>query len=100
MRLAHRHGLLGGVAGAGKSGVLNVILAELVACPDVVLWGVDLKGGMELRPWAACLDRLATTPDGGRRRCSPTPSPSSRPAPGGWPRTGPGCGCPPPPRPR
>jgi S-DNA-T family DNA segregation ATPase FtsK/SpoIIIE len=33
-----------------------------VACPDVVLWGVDLKGGMELRPWAACLDRLATTP--------------------------------------
>ena len=63
MRLAHRHGLLGGVAGAGKSGVLNVILAELVACPDVVLWGVDLKGGMELRPWAACLDRLATTPD-------------------------------------
>ena len=59
--IAHRHGLLGGVAGAGKSGVLNVILAELVACPDVVLWGVDLKGGMELRPWAACLDRLATT---------------------------------------
>jgi S-DNA-T family DNA segregation ATPase FtsK/SpoIIIE len=61
VRLSHRHGLLGGVAGAGKSGVLNVILAELVACPDVVLWGVDLKGGMELRPWASCLDRLATT---------------------------------------
>lgn len=62
VRLAHRHGLLGGVAGAGKSGVLNVILAELVACPDVVLWGVDLKGGMELHPWADCLDRLATIP--------------------------------------
>ena len=61
-RLPHRHGLLGGVAGSGKSGVLNVILADLVACPDVVLWGIDLKGGMELRPWAACLDRLATTP--------------------------------------
>jgi S-DNA-T family DNA segregation ATPase FtsK/SpoIIIE len=28
-----------------------------------VLWGIDLNGGMELRPWAACLDRLATTPD-------------------------------------
>ena len=60
----------------GKSGVLNVILAELVACPDVVLWGVDLKGGMELRPWAACLDRLATTPSRGhgaarRRRRRP-----------------------------
>ena len=63
VRLAHRHGLLGGVAGAGKSGVLNVILAELVACPDVVLWGIDLKGGMELRPWAPCLDRLAATLD-------------------------------------
>jgi len=63
LRLAHRHGLIGGVAGAGKSGVLNVILAELVACPDVVLWGIDLKGGMELQPWAACLGRLASTPD-------------------------------------
>lgn len=62
LRLTHRHGLLGGVAGAGKSGVLNVILAELVACPDVVLWGIDLKGGMELQPWASCLGRLATTP--------------------------------------
>ncbi|MGH3755163.1 MAG: hypothetical protein ACRDRP_21215 [Pseudonocardiaceae bacterium] len=27
-----------------------------------MLWGVDLKGGMELGPWAPCLDRLATTP--------------------------------------
>src|SRR3712207_9009459 len=26
------------------------------------LWGIDLKGGMELRPWAPCLARLATTP--------------------------------------
>ncbi len=60
--LAYRHALVGGVAGAGKSGVLNVILASLTGCPDVVLWGVDLKGGMELRPWAPCLDRLATTP--------------------------------------
>jgi DNA segregation ATPase FtsK/SpoIIIE, S-DNA-T family len=62
VNLCHRHGLLGGVAGGGKSGVLNVILADLVACPDVVLWGIDLKGGMEFRPWASCLNRLATTP--------------------------------------
>ncbi|MGH3978100.1 MAG: hypothetical protein ACRDRZ_03700, partial [Pseudonocardiaceae bacterium] len=62
LTLTHRHGLLGGVAGAGKSGVLNVILATLTACPDVVLWGIDLKGGMELGPWASCLNRLATTP--------------------------------------
>lgn len=57
-----RHALVGGIAGSGKSGVLNVIVGNLAACPDVVLWGVDLKGGMELRPWASCLDRLATTP--------------------------------------
>ncbi|MGH3783314.1 MAG: hypothetical protein ACRDRO_22525 [Pseudonocardiaceae bacterium] len=61
LTMAHRHGLLGGVAGSGKSGVLNVILAYLVACCDVVLWGIDLKGGMELGPWASCLNRLATT---------------------------------------
>jgi S-DNA-T family DNA segregation ATPase FtsK/SpoIIIE len=57
-----RHGLLGGIAGSGKSGVLNVIVANLAACADVVLWAIDLKGGMELRPWASCLARLATTP--------------------------------------
>jgi S-DNA-T family DNA segregation ATPase FtsK/SpoIIIE len=28
----------------------------------VVIWAVDLKRGMELGPWAACIDRLATTP--------------------------------------
>jgi S-DNA-T family DNA segregation ATPase FtsK/SpoIIIE len=61
--LLRRHALIGGIAGAGKSGILNVILAVLAACQDVVLWGVDLKGGMELQPWAACLDRLATTPE-------------------------------------
>jgi len=39
-----------------------VLIGNLVACPDVVLWGIDLKRGMELGPWASCLDRLATTP--------------------------------------
>ncbi|MBR7836976.1 hypothetical protein KDL01_27110 [Actinospica durhamensis] len=57
-----RHALIGGIAGSGKSGILNVIVANLAACADVVLWGIDLKGGMELRPWVSCLDRLATTP--------------------------------------
>jgi S-DNA-T family DNA segregation ATPase FtsK/SpoIIIE len=60
--MLRRHVLVGGIAGAGKSGVLNVIIGNLVACPDIVLWGIDLKGGMELRPWAPCLARLATTP--------------------------------------
>jgi S-DNA-T family DNA segregation ATPase FtsK/SpoIIIE len=60
--MLRRHILVGGIAGAGKSGILNVIIGNLVACPDVVLWGIDLKGGMELGPWAPCLARLATTP--------------------------------------
>jgi S-DNA-T family DNA segregation ATPase FtsK/SpoIIIE len=60
--LLRRNVLIGGMMGSGKSGILNVILAFLAACPDVILWGIDLKGGMELQPWATCLARLATTP--------------------------------------
>ena len=41
---------------------MNVVLAYLAACRDVVIWGVDMKGGMELRPWASCIQRLAFTP--------------------------------------
>ena len=83
-----RHGLFGGSTGSGKSGGLNVLIGNLVACPDVVLWGIDLKRGMELGPWASCLDRLATTP-GKRKRCCPMRSPSCKPGPRSWrPRAG------------
>ena len=61
-----RHGLFGGSTGSGKSGGLNVLMGNLVACPDVVIWGIDLKRGMELRPWAGCIARLATTPEQAR----------------------------------
>ena len=61
-----RHGLFGGATGAGKSGGLNVLIGNLVACADVIIWGIDMKKGMELAPWASCLDRLATTPDEAR----------------------------------
>ena len=61
-----RHGLFGGATGAGKSGGLNVLMGNLVACRDVVIWGIDLKKGMELAPWASCIDRLATTPEEAR----------------------------------
>jgi S-DNA-T family DNA segregation ATPase FtsK/SpoIIIE len=61
--LLRRNVLIGGIAGSGKSGILNVIIATLAACHDVVLWGVDLKGGMELGPWAACFARIAATPE-------------------------------------
>ncbi|MEU5990800.1 cell division protein FtsK [Spirillospora sp. NPDC047418] len=59
--LLRRHGLIGGVAGSGKSGGINVLMGNLSACRDVVIWAVDLKRGMELQPWASCIDRLATT---------------------------------------
>ncbi len=64
--LLRRHGLFGGATGAGKSGGINVLLGNLSACRDVVIWGIDLKRGMELGPWASCIDRLATTPDQAR----------------------------------
>jgi hypothetical protein len=70
-----RHVLFGGATGAGKSGGLNVLIGNLSACQDVVIWAIDLKKGMELIPWISCLDRLATTPDearapGRRSHCS------------------------------
>jgi hypothetical protein len=58
-----RHALIGGSTGSGKSGGLNVLMANLTACQDVIIWAIDLKRGMELGPWAGCIDRLATTPE-------------------------------------
>ena len=60
--LLRRHALIGGVSGSGKSGGINVLMGNLSACRDVVIWAIDLKRGMELGPWAHCIDRLATTP--------------------------------------
>jgi DNA segregation ATPase FtsK/SpoIIIE-like protein len=57
-----RHALGGGATGSGKSGWLNVLIGNLSACGDVVIWAVDLKKGMELKPWQSCIARLATTP--------------------------------------
>jgi DNA segregation ATPase FtsK/SpoIIIE, S-DNA-T family len=53
--------LVVGIRGAGKSGVLNAVVGQLAACPDVVLWGLDLKHGLELGPWRPIFDRIATT---------------------------------------
>ncbi|WP_233526290.1 FtsK/SpoIIIE domain-containing protein [Actinomadura spongiicola] len=68
--LLRRHGLIGGVAGSGKSGGINVLMGNLSACRDVVVWAIDLKRGMELQPWASCIDRLATTPEQARAMLS------------------------------
>jgi S-DNA-T family DNA segregation ATPase FtsK/SpoIIIE len=64
VRIFGRNILIGGIMGAGKSGILNILIAALAGCPDVLLWGIDLKGGMELSPWADCFSKLATTPAG------------------------------------
>ncbi len=61
--LLRRNVLIGGIMGAGKSGILNLIIANLAGCRDVIMWGIDMKGGMEIRPWAECFDRLAFTPE-------------------------------------
>jgi FtsK/SpoIIIE family len=61
-----RHGLAGGATGGGKSGWLNVLMGNLAACRDVVIWAIDMKKGMELGPWAPCIDRLSTTPEEAR----------------------------------
>jgi hypothetical protein len=58
-----RHALFAGTTGSGKSGGLNVLMANLTACQDVIIWAIDLKKGMELGPWQECIDRLATTTD-------------------------------------
>ncbi len=58
-----RHAMFAGTTGSGKSGGLNVLMASLTACRDVVIWAIDLKKGIELKPWQACIDRLATTPE-------------------------------------
>ena len=61
---ARLHGIFGGTTGSGKSGGLNVLMGNLVACRDVVIWAIDLKKGMELGPWQSCIDRLATSSRG------------------------------------
>ena len=61
MSFLRRHALFAGTTGSGKNGGLNVLMGTLAACDDVVIWAIDLKKGMELRPWASCIDRLATT---------------------------------------
>jgi FtsK/SpoIIIE family len=60
--LLRLHALLAGISGAGKSGGVSVLMGNLTACTDVVIWAIDLKRGMELQPWASCIARLATTP--------------------------------------
>jgi S-DNA-T family DNA segregation ATPase FtsK/SpoIIIE len=63
IQLVGEHVLTAGTMGRGKSGVLNAFMAELCGRTDVVLWGIDMKRGLELSPWRPVLDRLATSKD-------------------------------------
>lgn len=43
--------LIVGLRGSGKSNLLNVLIAQLARCVDVLIWVIDLKGGRMARPW-------------------------------------------------
>jgi hypothetical protein len=58
--------------GSGKSNLLNVLIARLLRCVDVVIWAIDFKGGRMIKPWLQpwfegvtdrpVIDWVATTP--------------------------------------
>ena len=58
-----RHLLAAGAKGSGKSGFLTLKVCEYACKYDVVQWGVDLKGGMELGPLAGVFDWVVCTLD-------------------------------------
>ena len=43
--------LIVGLRGSGKSNLLNVLLAQLGRCADVLIFAIDLKGGRMAAPW-------------------------------------------------
>lgn len=55
--------LIVGLRGSGKSNLLNVLLAQLARCPDVLIFAIDLKGGRMAAPWIMpWLDQRAERP--------------------------------------
>lgn len=53
-----------GAIDAGKSNVLGVIIGQLARCEDVLIFCIDLKGGLMARPW---MQAWVDDPDGVRR---------------------------------
>jgi hypothetical protein len=45
------HMMIYGVTRSGKSNLINVLLSQLAACPDALIWVIDMKGGRTSRPW-------------------------------------------------
>jgi hypothetical protein len=69
--LRELHMFIVGTTGAGKSNLINVLLAQLSLCPDTLIWVIDMKGGRTAKPWlqawtegkaeAPAIDWVATT---------------------------------------
>jgi len=59
--------LIVGLRGAGKSNLINVLIARLAECYDAVIFLIDMKGGRTAKPW---LTRWAANQN---------PSPTTRP---------------------
>lgn len=55
--------LIAGATGAGKSGVINMIIRALARIPTVAIIGIDMKpGAPELGKWEKVMHTLARTP--------------------------------------
>ncbi|MEE1764383.1 FtsK/SpoIIIE domain-containing protein [Streptomyces sp. SP18BB07] len=68
IRLTDGHVLVAGGTNKGKSGAVNVLAANLVACDDVALAGIDMKpGALELGPWQRNMVALADDADTARQ---------------------------------
>jgi hypothetical protein len=65
--LRKAHWFIVGQTQWGKSTWLSLLMAQLSACDDVLIWVIDLKGGGTARPWLPCIDWLATTHDEAER---------------------------------
>lgn len=56
--------LVAGATGAGKSGVVNMVIRALARIPTVAIIGIDMKpGAPELGKWEKVMHTLARTPD-------------------------------------
>ncbi|MEU2909171.1 FtsK/SpoIIIE domain-containing protein [Streptomyces massasporeus] len=62
------HVLIAGGTDMGKSGVINCVIGNLVACEDAEILGIDMKpGALELGPWRRNMLALADDADGARQ---------------------------------
>ncbi len=64
LKAADAHALVTGATNAGKTTFLRLLLGELCAREDVIVWALDVaKGGAHFRIWEHCIDRLVTEPE-------------------------------------